>query len=97
MPNRHGEEERNVLYNLSQQDIYAKFEYYLGSANAYVPLKRIDTIFQLTPDKKIEDYDPKDENKLPFFCFALEKMIENVNYEYYIKDLEKKRKCQLKT
>ena len=91
MPDRQGEYQRKDIDRLSQQDIYAKFEYYLGSVNAYVPLKRIDTIFQLTPDKKVEDYDPKDENKLPFFCFALEKMIENVNYEYYIKDLEKKK------
>ena len=55
-------------------------------------MKRIDTVFKLTTDKKVEDYDPKDENKLPFFCFALEKMIENVNYELYLKDLEKKKK-----
>jgi hypothetical protein len=95
MPNRQGEQERNVLSNLSHQDIYAKFEYYFGSVNAYVPLKRIDTIFQITPDKKVEDYDPKDENKLPFLCFALEKMAENFNYGQYIKDFEKKKKMSV--
>jgi hypothetical protein len=95
MPERQGENQRKNIDKLSQQDIYAKFEYYIGSVNTYVPLKRIDTVFRLTPDKKVEDYDSRDENKLPFFCFALEKMIENVNYEFYIKDLEKKKKMSV--
>ena len=87
--------QRDDLDRISRQDIYAKFEYYLDSANTFIPLKRTDTIFHLTPDKKVEDYDPKDENKLPFFCFALERMIENVNYGYYIKDIEKKKKMSV--
>ena len=97
IPGGPGGNQRKEIGELSssQQDIYAKFEYFLGSVNAYVPMKRIDTVFKLTTDRKVEDYDPKDENKLPFFCFALEKMIENVNYEFYIKDLEKKKKMSV--
>src|SRR5688572_21650438 len=95
MPDRQGAYERKDIDRTSKQDIYAKFEYYLGSVNAYVPLKRTDTIFQLTPNTKIEDYDPKDEKKLPFFCFALQKMVKNINYEFYIKDLEKKKKMPI--
>ena len=93
LPERKGQ--KKDIDHLSQQNIYAKFEYYLGSGNSYVPMKRIDTIFQLTPDKKVEGYDPKDENKLPFFCFALEKMIENVNYGYYMNDLGRKKKMSV--
>ena len=94
VPDKQRENQRKDIkrLSLSQQDVYAKFEYYLGSENTYTPLKRIDTVFQLTPDTKVEDFDPKDENKLPFFCFALEKMIENVNYELYARDLERKKK-----
>lgn len=95
VPLRQGENQRIDIDNISWQDIYAKFEYYLGSVDAYAPLKRIDTIFQLTPGKKDAGYDPKDENKLPFLCFALEKMVENVNYSFYIKDLEKKKKMSV--
>lgn len=95
LPDRQAKYERKNIDRSSLQDIYARFEYYLGSANAYIPLKRIDTVFQLTPDAKVADYDPKDENKLPFFCFALEKMVENVNYGFYIKDLEQRRKMTL--
>lgn len=95
MPYRPGKNQRKDIERISQQDIYAKFEYYFGSENAYVPLKRIDTVFQLTPDKRIEDYDPKDENKLPFFCFALEKMVENINYNFYIKASGKKNKMSV--
>lgn len=97
IPGRQSENQRKDIdrLSLSQQDIYVKFEYFLGSAASYVPLKRIDTVFKLTTDKKVEDYDPGDENKLPFFCFALEKMVENVNYELYIKDLEKKKKMSM--
>ena len=95
MPDKQGENQRKDIDRFSQQDIYVKFEYYFSSENAYVPLKRTDTVFQRTPNKKVEDYDPKDENKLPFLCFALEKMIENVNYEFYIKDLEKKKKMSV--
>ena len=95
VPRRQGKNQRKDIDRRSQQDIYARFEYYFGSQNAYVPLKRVDTVFQLTPDKKVEDYDPKDENKLPFFCFALEKMVENVNYTFYIEALGKKNKMSL--
>ena len=73
MPDRQGAYERKDLDRTSKQDIYAKFEYYLGSANAYVPLKRTDTIFQLTPNTKVEDYDRNDEKKLPFFCLPFKK------------------------
>jgi hypothetical protein len=97
IPAGQGENQKKDIdrLSLSQQDIHAKFEYFLGTENVYVPLKRIDTVFKLTTDTKVEDYDPKDENKLPFLCFALEKMVENINYELYIKDLEKKKKMSV--
>lgn len=79
----------------SQQDIYARFEYYSGSQNGYLPLTRVDTVFQLTPLKKVEEYFKEDEGKLPFFCFALEKMVENLNFELYTNDGIEKKKMTL--
>jgi hypothetical protein len=46
----------------------------------------------MTPLIKVNDYDRKEEGKLPFLCFALEEMIENVNYALYIHDSMKKKK-----
>lgn len=86
---------RRDIERLSLQDIYAKFEYYFGAENAYVPLIRKDTIFQLTALKNVEEYNPEDENKLPFLCFALEKMIENINYGLYTDNYENKKKMSL--
>ncbi len=80
------------INRLSLQDIYAKFEYYFGAENAYVPLIRKDTIFQLTALTNVEEFNAEDEDKLPFLCFALEKMVENVNYEAYIQGFENKKK-----
>lgn len=84
------------IERLSLQDIYAKFEYYLGTENAYLPLIRKDTVFQLPTLKNVEEYNPDDESKLPFLCFALEKMIENVNYDLYTHGFENKKKMSLK-
>jgi hypothetical protein len=76
----------------SVQDVHARFEYYIGAENEYVPLQRTDTVFQLNPAAKesIEE----DENQLPFFCFSLENMVENVAYDY-LKEVEAKKKMSL--
>src|SRR5437868_9039860 len=82
--------------HLSKQNIYARFEYYLSLNDAYAPVKRTDTIFQLTPDAKVEDFSARNENQLPFLCFALEKMVENVNFDLYTKNLAAKKKMSVK-
>lgn len=95
MPNGHSKFQRKELDRFSMQNIHAKFEYYSGVINEYVPLKAVDTVFQLTPITKVESYDASNEKNLPFFCFALEKMLENINYENYTTSLENRRKMNL--
>ncbi|MEJ7671596.1 MAG: hypothetical protein WKF59_02520 [Chitinophagaceae bacterium] len=95
MPDRLGERQRNDINRLSKQDIHAKFEYYFNAGNVYVPLKRIDTLFQLTTDKNVDGYNQSNEEKLPFICFALEKMVENINYEIYSNVFDNKKKMSL--
>ncbi len=94
-PGRPVKSTRQDMERLSLLDIYTKFEYYFGAENNYLPLIRKDTIFQLPALKNVEEFNPDDENKLPFLCFALEKMIENVNYDLYIQDFETKKKMSL--
>ena len=48
----------------SKQNIYARFEYYIGSNDEYLPMQRLDTIFHLTSK---EDFNPDDESELPIF------------------------------
>ncbi|MEO8854660.1 MAG: hypothetical protein ABI359_12840 [Ginsengibacter sp.] len=72
----------------SKQDIYARFEYYIGSDDKYLPMQRLDTVFQLTSK---EDFNPDDESDLPYFCFTLENMIEKADYSF-INELDEKKK-----
>ena len=84
----------NGVDEVSKQDIYAKFEYYYGAEDSFSPVIRMDTIFHLTPEVN-SVFDAKDESKLPFFCFALEKMLENINYDLYLRGIENKKKMSV--
>ena len=75
----------------ARQFVYAKFEYYAGVNNTYIPLKRIDTLFQLLTTPVGEEYNPKEEGSLPFLCFSLENMVEKMNYDEYFDHLTNKR------
>lgn len=75
--------------------VYAKFEYYAEVDNRYIPLKRIDTLFQNSSNVRSVDYDYKEESSLPFLCFSLENMIENMNYKDYFDFLTNKRSYTL--
>jgi hypothetical protein len=79
----------------SSQDIHARFEFYYGSGNAYSPLLRTDTVFHLTPKISGEEFDPKEESKLPFLCFALEQLIEKINFPVYLRNVDKKKKMSM--
>jgi hypothetical protein len=43
----------------------------------------------------MNDYDSKEEDKLPFLCFALEEMIENVSFELYLDSSGKKKEMSV--
>ncbi len=79
----------------SDEDIYAKFEFYIGSQNSYVPLLRMDTVFQLTPLTESNGYDRNEEGSLPFLCFALEQMIENAHFDLYLDESVKRKEMTL--
>lgn len=64
----------------SYQDIYVKFEYYLKSGKEYYPLKRVDTVYQLTDENINSRAFNFKRNDLSFFTFTLKSLIENYDF-----------------
>ncbi len=62
------------------QDIYVKFEYYLKKGSEYYPLKRIDTIYQLTQQNINSKKFNFKKNNLSFFMFTLKSLMETYDF-----------------
>lgn len=92
LPSRNNSRLQKNFERASQQDIYATFDFYFGSGDAYFPLLRVDTVFQRPAQTRVVEYDREKEAALPFFCFALEKMVENANFCSYMNDGNSRRK-----
>lgn len=79
------------------QDIYVKFEYYLKRENEYYPLKRTDTVYQLTEQiinsKKLN----LKKNDLSFFLFTLKSLIETYDFDELINRVDLKKNLSLKS
>jgi len=71
----------------SDIDIRLKFEYYLKKGDQYIPLKRIDTAFQVL---KSDTTNEEQDSKIKFLGYCLKRMIENPDYSSYISSLEKR-------
>lgn len=66
-------------------NLYCKWEYYLGKEGKYLPLKRIDTIIQVSQATAQFVGEEFDERKMPLFKYALKAMIE---LNYFEKNVE---------
>ncbi|MBL0183246.1 MAG: hypothetical protein IPP96_13480 [Chitinophagaceae bacterium] len=70
------------------QDIYVKVEYYLKRENEYYPLKRADTVYQLTEQiinsKKLNFK----KSNLSFFVFTLKSLIETYDFDGLINSID---------
>lgn len=62
------------------QNIYVKVEYYLKKETAYYPLKRIDTVYQLTEQNIHSEALNFKKNNLSFFLFTLKSLIETYDF-----------------
>lgn len=81
----------------SYQDIYVKLEYYLKRGNKYFPLKRIDTVYQLT-EQIINSAEFKfKKNNLSFFMFTLKSLIESHDFNSLINKVNFKNSLTLKS
>jgi hypothetical protein len=89
------EKRRYDIVKESYQNIYIKFEYYLKNANGYYPIKRVDTVYQLTesilhsPDINLK------KNDLSFFTYTLKSLLEKNDFIALIDKADKVRKLSL--
>ncbi len=75
--------------------LLCKWEYYIGKGGNYIPVKRIDTAFQLSDElyNSIKnDFQEREQKELKFF---LKVLIETNNFEKYIAAFETKPKKNL--
>ena len=81
VPNRSFKEgRRTYIVKDSYQDIHTKVEFYLQNENKYYPLKKIDTVYQLT-EQNLPQFDMKLKvNDLTFFMYAIKDLIERNNF-----------------
>lgn len=80
----------------SYQDIYVKFEYYLKRENEYYPLKRIDTVYQLTGQNINSKKFNFKKNNLSFFIFTLKSLMETYDFAELISKINLKNSVTLK-
>lgn len=89
MPNRNFKEKKRYdIIRGSYQDIYTKVEYYLQQNNLYYPLKRIDTVYQLTEQNAHLFNQEVSKSNLSFFTFSLRSLIETRDFNKLIKNIK---------
>lgn len=80
LPDRSVSKRHYDIVRLSLQDIHIKMEFYLEKEHAFFPIKRVDTIFQLT-ENILGRYEPRlARNDLSFMQFALRSVIETTDF-----------------
>lgn len=70
--------------------LYAQFEFFLKRNEEVLPIKRIDTTFTLQ-DKPDSDYISYKQSGYRFYEFALIKMLEKVDHQFYSKRMDVSR------
>ena len=79
----------------SNNNIYCKWEYYLGKDGKYLPIKRMDTVIQNTEDLSKYIEEEFSEKSLSFFKYGLKALIEILDYSNAVKQFENKPKKTL--
>jgi hypothetical protein len=92
LPDRNYFDERHDIIRNSIQDIHVKIEYYLHKNDEYYPLKRLDSIYQLT-DENISNPDLKfNRNDLSFFTYTLKSLVEKNDFTMVVENIANKKK-----
>ena len=71
-------------------NLYCKWEYYLAKDGRYLPVKRIDTIIQVSENVAQYVGEEFDERRLPLFKFALKALIELNYFEKNVETFDRK-------
>ena len=67
----------------SNFNLYVQFEFLLKKDSLYLPIKRVDTIFQMSPVGVNIEYQLYTEKGYNIYEYALIKVFESVNYQFY--------------
>jgi hypothetical protein len=73
-------------------NLYFKWEYYIGKDGHYLPVKRIDTLMQVSGDLAEYIDEEFNERRLSRFKFALKAMIELFDFEKAVAMFDKQPK-----
>lgn len=76
----------------SYQNVHIKFEYYFVQNNFFFPVKRIDTVYQLTEDIMHSPECKFKRNDLSFFTYAMKSLIEKYDFHELKNGLRNKRR-----
>ena len=79
----------------TNNNVYCKWEYYLGKNGQYLPVKRVDTVIRNTEEVSKYIDDEFSEKNLSFFKFALKSLIEILDYSNAIKQFDSQPKKTL--
>jgi hypothetical protein len=76
-------------------NLYCKWEYYLGKDGNYLPFKRIDTVIRI--NEKLAKYIDEEfsEKRLSYFKFSLKALIEILDYSHALKQFDNQPKKTL--
>lgn len=79
----------------SDNNLYCKWEYYLGKDGKYLPIKRMDTIMRI--DENLAKYIDEEfsEKRQSYFKYALKALIEILDYSNAVKQFETQPKKTL--
>jgi len=72
------ETDLSVVFNM-----YMRFEYFFEKDDWYYPLKRLDTVFQITKGNSVAGCDDNRFKNCKFYGYAIAKAFEEVDYNYY--------------
>lgn len=77
-------ERRNNTNNIDNDfDLYIQFDYFIKRGDEYMPIKKIDTVFNMGNNITRSDYEIYREDNYSFYEFVLIKMMEAVDYKFY--------------
>lgn len=92
LPSRTEKAKRYDIVRNSIQDIHVKLEYYLKRGDDFFPLKRLDTVYQLTEENIANENLALKRSDASFFSFVLKSVIEKNNYAEMITRVNVNRK-----
>lgn len=78
------------VYNVPK--VRLKAEIYLEKADSFLPVKRIDTVFDKSVDMEYGTYETNRETAIPYLSFLLSKIVEELNLQNAIRAFDSRTK-----